>query len=71
MIVSKLKIKFLNRKKNKVIFRTNDGKKLCTLKFTDHEMYLITFAAQTQNIDVQQFFRNIIKEAAGQKSDEL
>jgi hypothetical protein len=66
-ILSKIK----NRRKHKVVFRLPSGKKFCTVKFTDQEMSKINLSIKYQNIDIHQFFNNVLKEAAGEQFYEL
>lgn len=65
MIVSKLKNKFKNRRKHKVVFRLHlTGKKICTVKFNDEEMNKINLAVKISNITIEEFFADVLKNAA-------
>jgi hypothetical protein len=57
-------IKRFFNKKQKVVFRTTSGKKICTVKFTNEQFDLILLATKTQNITLQEFFTDVIKAAA-------
>lgn len=59
-IISKIK----NRRKHKVVFRLEStGKKICTVKFTQEEFFKIKLAAKSQDITLEEFFINIVKDA--------
>lgn len=57
-------IKKLFNKKQKIVFRTTSGKKICTVKFTNEQFDLILLATKTQNITLQEFFTDVIRNAA-------
>ena len=57
-------IKRFFNKKHKVVFRTTSGKKICTVKFTNDQFNLILLATKTQNITLQEFFTDVIRDAA-------
>lgn len=55
-------------KKHKVKFKTMSGKKICTLKFTDKEFDKILLACKLNNETIEEFFNNVIRDAARPKS---
>lgn len=60
--------KFKNRKKHKIIFRLqSNNKKFCTVKFSDQEIKLIETAAKSQDLTLEQFFYNILKDLTREK----
>lgn len=54
----------LFNKKHKVVFRTTSGKRICTLKFNNEQFNLILLATKTQNITLEEFFKDVIRDAA-------
>lgn len=64
--------KFKNRKKHKVILRlASNNKKFSVLRFNDEEFDLIKKAAQIENVTIQQFFQNIIKDLPSQQANKI
>lgn len=60
--------KFKNYKKHKVVFRLqSNNKKFFTIKFSNEEINLIRSAAKYENISLDQFFYNVLKEATKEK----
>lgn len=61
----KMKMNILANYKNrkqKVIFRTTSGKKICTVKFTKEQFSLIQLAAKVTGETVEEFFLSAIKQ---------
>ncbi len=67
MIVSKLKTRFKNRRKHKVVFKLESGKTFCTVKFTEDEMNKIKYAAKYENVSIEHFFSNVFKDLVKQR----
>ena len=51
-------------KKHKVKFKTTSGKKICTIKFTNEEFDKILLSCKIQNITLEEFFQDVITDAA-------
>lgn len=54
--------------KNKVVLKTTNNEKICTLRFTDKEFDKILLACKLNNETIEEFFNNVIRDAAGQGS---
>jgi hypothetical protein len=50
-------------KKHKIILETTSGRKFCTLKFTNKEFDRILLSCKIENITLEEFFQNVIKQA--------
>ena len=57
----------LFRKKHKVNFTTTSGQKVCTVTFTQKEFNRILFACKLNNETIEEFFNNVIRDAARPK----